>query len=563
MMLAMRCLAVWIKFDSVSWGLAMLSLAIMLGLALGAIRVRGIRLGVSGVLFSCLLFGQFGARIDPTILTFLRDFALIIFVYAIGLQVGPGFFASLRQEGLRLNLLSIAVIVFGAFLTGLFVLFCHLPRYSASGLYTGAFTTTPGLAAGQEALQHKLERWAPQKIGHATSLAGLAYTVTYPFGIVGPILAIVLLQRIFRIDVPHEHRELIAREQERRPPIEHFDFQVTQSLHTGRHLKDHPLLRSKGIVLSRLLRDQTVSVPTGDTEIRLGDVYRAVGTRQALDEVVSVLGQPAKEDVFDTAGDVQRMELVVTRTQVLRRTLAELDLIRRYGVNLVRINRNGVELATKATLRLQFGDVVNVVGPMAGLKDVEMELGNCPDILNRPQLVPIFLGIFLGILVGTIPIMIPGLHSTLRIGLAGGPMIAAILLAQLGNVGSVVWYMPVAANQLFRDFGLAVFLGCVGLQAGDHFYENVRQNHALVLVAWGLVVTILPVFIVGCIARLTLKVNFLTLSGWVAGAMTSSPALLFANDLAPSDAPAIAYAAVAPLGMLMPILCAQLLVIYF
>ena len=559
----MRCLAVWIKFDSVSWGLAMLSLAIMLGLALGAIRVRGIRLGVSGVLFSCLLFGQFGAKIDPTILTFLRDFALIIFVYAIGLQVGPGFAASLRQEGLRLNLLSIAVIVLGALCTGLFVLFCHLPRYSASGLYTGAFTTTPGLAAGQEALLHKLEHNHPQQVGNATSLAGLAYTVTYPFGIVGPILAIVLLQKIFRIKPHDEHHALIARDLERRPPIEHLDFEVTQSLHTGRHLKDHPLLRSKGIILSRLWRNQTVSVPTGETEIRLGDVYRAIGTRQALDEVVSVLGRPAKEGVFDAASDIQRMELVVTRTRVLRRTLAELDLIRRYGVNVVRINRNGVELATKATLRLQFGDVVMVVGPMGGLKDVETELGNCPDILNRPQLVPILLGIFLGILVGSIPIVIPGLHSTLRIGLAGGPMIAAILLAQFGNVGSVVWYMPVAANQLFRDFGLAVFLGCVGLQAGDHFYENVRQNHALVLVGWGLVITIVPVLIVGCIARLTLKINFLTLSGWVAGAMTSSPALLFANDLAPSDAPAIAYAAVAPLGMLMPILCAQLLVIYF
>jgi putative transport protein len=296
--------------------------------------------------------------------------------------------------------------------------------------------------------------------------------------------------------------------------------------------------------------------------VRVGDVFRAVGARAVLEELTAVMGRRSAVDLGSASKDVRRLELVVTRTAVLRRTLRELDLIRRTGVTVTRVNRAGVELAPRANVRLQFGDRVHVVGPEAGLTMVETELGNCQETLNRPQLVPIFLGIFLGVLVGSIPLRVPGLSSTISIGLAGGPMLAAILLSQLGNIGSVVWYMPVAANQLFRDFGLAVFLACVGLQAGDHFVERVVNQHGLVFIAWGAAVTVLPVLIVAILARWRFKTNFVTLSGWVAGAMTSSPALLFANDMVGSDAPAVAYAAVAPLGTLLPILCAQLLVMF-
>lgn len=258
---------------------------------------------------------------------------------------------------------------------------------------------------------------------------------------------------------------------------------------------------------------------------------------------------------------MRRTELLVTRTQVLRRPLRDLDLIRRTGVTIARVNRAGIELVPKASLRLQFGDSAVVVGPESGLKIVEAEFGNSPDTLNRPQLVPIFLGIVLGVLVGSIPLVLPGLHTKLRIGLAGGPLLAAIILSQLGNIGSVVWYMPIAASSLFRDFGLAVFLACVGLRAGDGFVQNLFQSGGIGLVFWGAVITVLPVLVVGALARLLLKMNFVTLSGWVAGAMTSTPGMMFASDLAGSDAPAAVYAAVAPLGLLAPIVCAQLLVL--
>jgi putative transport protein len=543
-----------VSTSSAAQGMARLALAVTLGLALGAIRYRGIRLGISGVLFSALLFGQLGLSVNHEVLEFLRDFALIVFVYAMGLQVGPSFMASLRQEGLRLNILSLAVVALGAVFTAAIVLGVKLPREVASGLYSGAFTTTPGLAAGQEALARIT---AADK---ASTRAGLAYTVTYPFGVVGPIFVIVMLKRFFRIQMADERANLQAAEQERRPPLEAIDFKVTVPEHAGKPLRDHPLLRNKGILFSRMLRDQIMTVPTGDTLVQIGDIFRAVGSRQALNEIVLAMGEPASE-MPQAVGDIERTDIVVTRTKVLRRSLADLDLIRRTGATIGRVSRAGVDLAPKATLRLQFGDRVTVVGTQRAIKLVEDELGNCPDTLNRPQLVPIFLGIALGVLVGSIPLAIPGLRTSIRIGLAGGPMLAAIALSQLGNIGSVIWYMPVAASALFRDFGLAVFLACVGLQAGDHFWQNLIGQGGAELVVWGAVVTIVPVLLVGLAARWLLKMNFITLSGWIAGAMTSTPALVFANDIAGSDSPAAVYAAVAPLGILVPIICSQLLVV--
>ena len=400
------------SLGAASWGLATLSLAVTFGLAAGAIRIRGIRLGVSAVLFSALLFGQLGLAVDAKVLEFLRDFALIIFVYAIGLQVGPGFVASLRQEGLRLNILSLAVLVLGAAMTGVLVWLAKLPHGSAAGLYAGAFTTTPGLAAGQDAL--RLSRAAGADGGAtAVATASLAYTVAYPFGVLGPILVIVALRKVFNVRIGDELAKFIELEQAKRPPIEFIDVEVTRPNHADIALKEHPLLREHGITFSRLLRADAVTVPTGDTTVQVGDVYRAVGPRTGLNEVVAAMGQRSKINLSTSTGDIHRREFVVTRTQVLRRTLRELDFIRRAGVTLSRVNRSGIELAPLASLRLVFGDRVVAVGPEAGLKIVEDELGNCMDALNRPQLIPIFLGIVLGVVIGSVPLAIPGLNVKL------------------------------------------------------------------------------------------------------------------------------------------------------
>ena len=535
--------------------LAILSLAVTLGLALGAIQFRGFKLGISGVLFSSLLFGQIGLTVDPHILAFLRDFSLILFAYAIGLQVGPGFADSLKADGLRLNVLSILVLVLGAGLTAAVVKIVGIPSASSTGLYAGAFTTTPGLAAGQEVLRHS----ASASIADAVKAAGMAYAVTYPVGMIGPVWAVALMRRWFRVDIGQERAAHAAALESRRPATTWLDIEITRAEATCDSIRHHWATRGFNVVFSRLLRDGKVSVPTGETRLAIGDVIRAVATKPVLDELLPLLGKPSAIDLASITGDVGRLELIVTKTHVLGKTLRELDLINRHGVTLPRVIRFGVDLAPNGALALRFGDVVTAVGPAEGLKAVEKELGNSPDALNRPQLVPIFLGIVLGVIVGSVPIPVPGMTGGIKLGLAAGPMVVAIFLSRLGNIGSVIWYMPGAANQLFRDFGLALFLACVGLQQGDQYIQKIFSGDGLKLVLLGVAVTTLPVLVVGALARKKFKMNFLTLSGWAAGAMTSSPALLYAGEISGSEAPALAYAAVAPLAMIVPILCCQAL----
>jgi putative transport protein len=413
-------------------------------------------------------------------------------------------------------------------------------------------TSTPGLAAAQETLRDH---------GDAATRAAIAYSVTYPFGIVGPMLVIILLRRVFRVRLEDERAALADSEKKHRPRIEMMDVEVTEPAHAGKRLAEHPLLRDSQIVLSRILRDDVMAVPTADTVVQVGDVYRAFGPPDRLSSFVSAIGRRSAIDETKLHGDVSRMDIVVTRRHALHRSLRDLDLIHRFGVTIARVHRAGVELSPKGTLRLAFADQVTAVGPKANLEKVEDELGNCQEKLNQSQLIPIFLGIVLGVMVGSIPLVLPGLHGSLRIGLAGGALLAAIGLSQLGSLGPVVWYMPAAANALFRDFGLAIFLACVGFEAGDHFVQRAAQTAGLTLVLWGAVITVLPVLVVACFARAVLGMNFLTLSGWTAGAMGSSTTLFFAEEMTASNAPAVPYAAVLPLAELMPIICAQVLAI--
>jgi putative transport protein len=539
-------------------GLAVLSLAVTIGLVLGNISIAGIKLGVSGVLFSALLMGQLGLTTDHEVLLFLRDFSLILFVYTIGLQVGPGFVESLRSEGLQLNLLSIAVLVVGAGMTAVCVALTGLNKFCSTGLYAGAFTTTAGLAAGQEALSH-LFRGDQTTASQAVAAAGLAYAVTYPAGLVGPVLMLPFMAKLFRIDMKKERQDHLTRAHTRRPPGAVVDVEVTNPAMDGHCLKELDFVHSGQVVFSRLLRGAIMTVPTSHTRIELGDMLRAIGEEPVLEQVVATLGKRSEIDLASIPSDVARKELIVTRKQVIGKTLRELNLIKRTGVVLATMTRAGVALIPRATTTLRFGDSVTAVGPQEGLAALETELGNSPDELARPQLIPIFLGVVLGIVVGSIPVMLPGLHATIKLGLAGGPMLAAIVLSRLGKVGSVVWYMPAAASSLMREFGLAVFLACVGLQQGDHFVQKLFTPGGLAVVAWGLVITTIPLLLVAILARLVFKMNFLTLTGWAAGAMTSTPALLYAGDMTQSDAPALAYAAVAPLAMIVPILCCQVL----
>jgi putative transport protein len=554
-------------YGSVPAGLATLSIAVAIGIALGNVRVKGVRLGIAAVLFVALLFAEFGLSIQPEVLEYFRDFALVLFVYTLGLQMGPGFFASIRAEGLRLNFLAVTVVLLGAVTTALIVYFAKLPREIAAGLFTGGFATTPALAAGQEAL-HGFFNAHPganssatlAATTHAMAATNLAYSVAYPFGLTGPILLVILFRVIFRVKIKDEVQALADAEQISRPPQSVVDIEVTSPQMTGVALRDQRCHQSRGVLFTRLLRGQTQSVPTASTVIQMGDIFRAVGPQSALDELVKLLGKVSAINLAEVNTHVDRADLLVTQGKVLGKHLRELDLINRHGVTIARIQRSGVDLPARAGTTLHFGDTVTVVGPDAGIKAMETELGNSTDAVNQTQLIPIFLGIWLGVIVGSVPILIPGLHTPVRIGLAGGPMLVAIALSRLGNIGSVVWYMPPAANQILRDFGMAVFLACVGFQSGDHFFEKLIYGGGLPLVGWGAVITIVPMLLVGLFARIVFKMNFVTLTGLISGAMTSSPTLLFSNETTASTAPAVAYAAVYPLAMLVPVFCAQLLV---
>jgi len=540
-------------------GLLVLATAVVIGLALGSVRVYGIRLGVSGVLFSALAFSQFHLLAPPPeiVLGFLRDFSLTILVFSIGLQVGPGFIESMRAEGLKLNLLAVAVILIGAALAVLAAFIPGTAPHSTSGLFSGAFTTTTALAAGQEILRQTLAG-SPDKFTKALAVTGLAYAVTYPFGLVGPSLVIAGLRRALRINVADERAALQAAQQARRPPAGILDIEITNPQYTGIALRDHPLVRDSPAFFSRLVRNGRMTIPTADTIVQRGDIYRAVGPVAELQKLVEAIGRPSPINIDHLATNIQRMEILVTRPHILRKSLRDLAIPARTGVTFTRVLRSGVNLVPSANLTFKFGDTAVAIGPDEGLKTVAAELGNSRASLDQPRLIPIFMGIALGILIGSIPIHLPGLSTPLQIGLAGGPMIAAILLSQLGNIGSVVWYMPAPSNQLFRDLGLAVFLACVGFQSGDHLLQRLIDG-GLVFVLCGAIITVVPVFVVALLARRVFKMNFITLSGMVAGAMTSTPALMFATEFTGSDAPAVAYASVAPLCMLAPILSAQIL----
>jgi putative transport protein len=364
------------------------------------------------------------------------------------------------------------------------------------------------------------------------------------------------MRRLFGVNVKEELQAHAAVHQ---PATSYLDVEVANPDLNGVALRELAFARAHNVVFSRILHDQQVTVPTAETRLAVGDVLRAVATKSVLDRLVNHMGRESHIDLATLSGDVKRADIVVTRTAVLRKTLRELDMTNRHGVALAGLTRAGVNLIPTASTVLHFGDSVVAVGPAAAINAVEEELGNSLQAVNRSQLVPIFLGIGLGVLVGSIPIAIPGVRGGLRLGLASGPMLVAIMLSRLGNIGSMVWHMPAAANQLFRDFGLAVFLACVGLEQGDHFAQKLLSAGGLELVAWGAVLTVVPLMAVGVIARKYFKMNFIVLSGWAAGAMTSTPALLFAAEMTQSDAPALAYAAVAPLALIVPILCCQVL----
>lgn len=537
-----------------------LSLVAGAGLALGALKIRGLGLGIAGVLFAGIAFGHFGVSIQDTTREFARELGLVLFVYSIGLQVGPGFLASLRRQGLRLNLLAAAVVLLGVGVVLVLRFAGGVEPAAAVGLLSGATTNTPSLAAAQQALREAVPDAAT--LARVAKLPGLGYAVAYPFGVVGIILVMLLVRAVFRILPAAEAEELERRRAAEAPPLSRANLEVANPNLDGLPLEKVPLAAGSGLVVSRVWQDGTLQVPRPDTRLRLGDVLLAVGRREDLDALRVVVGKESELDLRRLPSPITTKRLIVTRAAATGRTLAEHDFLRRFGVQVTRVSRAELELQATPDFELQYGDTVLAVGEAGDLQKVGAELGDSPRSLNYPHLVPMFLGVALGIAVGSWPFSLPGIPAPVRLGLAGGPLVVAILLARVGKLGPLVWYMPISANYALRETGIVLFLAAVGLGAGDVFVDTLIRGDGLYWMACGAAITVVPILVVGAFARAALRMNYLTLCGLLAGSMTDPPALSFASSVTRSEAPSVAYATVYPLTMILRVLSAQLLVIY-
>lgn len=512
------------------------------------------------MLFSGIVFGHFGLQIDHGILDFVREFGLILFVFTIGLQLGPGFLASLRRHGLRLNVMAAAVVLLGAGVTALGAWLHGYDFFAALGLFSGATTNTPSLGATQQTLATVGNLPAGK-----AAIPALAYAVSYPIGIVGIISSLLITRAIFRID-PVREAELFRAEQQRGiEPLGRLNVVVENKNIEGVAIGQVPGRRETGVVISRIRRagQKTVFTATDDATLHLGDTLLIVGTWRGLEQFTRVIGSASEADLMKAPGAVTHRKIVVTHKAVLGKTLVELGLEHLYSVAVTRVSRADIEMTAVPDLRLQFGDVLHVVGDEEGLRNASTMLGNSVKALNETQFVPIFVGIALGILAGTLPISFPGLPVPVKLGLAGGPLVLAILLGRLGHIGPLVWHMPASANLAFRELGITLFLACVGLKAGAPFFHTVFTSEGLSWIIGAACIAMIPLLAVALIGRAVMKLNFMTLIGLMAGSMTDPPALAFANAISKSDAPSVAYATVYPLTMLLRILAAQIMTLLF
>lgn len=540
----------------VAHAIGALAFVCVLGMALGSLKYRGIGLGTAGVLFAGILVGHFGEPVDHATLDFVKEFGLVLFVFTIGLQLGPGFFAALREKGVRMNGLAGAIVVLGVIVACLAGRLAGFDPAAVLGIYSGAVTNTPSLGAGSQAISTMVGVSADQQ-----SMPALAYAVTYPVAILGIIVSLLILKRIFHIDAAKEAAEFAASNQRKVDPLERRTLEVTNpSLH-GICLAEVPGRLEAGVTISRVRHDGETVIAHEDTILHRHDLMSVVGTGSGLDQFQLVVGQRSNEDLSLEESLITFRRVAVTDRKVLGKSVGQLELGERFDVAVTRVTRADLEMSAVPGLRLQFGDQVQIVGRSEDLDRATKVLGNSLKELTETHFIPLFIGIVLGIALGTLPIVIPGMPQPVKLGLAGGPLVVALILGRIGRVGRQVWHMPVNTNLAFREFGIALFFAAVGLNAGAKFFVTVFSATGLQWLIAGLAVTMVPLLLVGIFSRVVLKMNFMDLSGLLAGSMTDPPALAFASNISGSDAPTVGYATVYPLTTLMRILSAQILAI--
>ena len=533
-----------------------LSLICATGLAMGRIKIFGVSLGVTFVFFAGIIAGHFGLSIDSQMLNYAESFGLVIFVYALGLQVGPGFFSSFRKGGVQLNMLAVGVILIGTLMTvlGSYALQISLP--DMVGILCGATTNTPALGAAQQTLK---------QMGLESSTPALGCAVAYPLGVVGVILAVLAIRKAL---VRKEDLELKEKEDVNKPYI--VAFQVHNPAIFNKSIKEVGGLSSyPKFVISRLWRDGKVSIPTSEKVIKEGDRLLVITSEKDTPALTVLFGEQEhtdwnKEDIDWNAIDSQLISqrIVVTRPELNGKKLGSLHLRNHYGINISRVYRSGVQLLATAELTLQLGDRLTVVGEAAAIQNVEKVLGNAVKSLKEPNLVAVFIGIGLGLALGAIPISIPGISAPVRLGLAGGPIIVGILIGTFGPRMHMVTYVTRSANLMLRALGLSLYLACLGLDAGARFFDTVFRPEGLLWILAGFLLTVVPVLIMGLVSFKWMKVDYGTTAGMLCGSMANPMALNYANDTIPGDNPSVAYATVYPLCMFLRVIIAQVLLMF-
>ena len=550
--------------DSLASTVLLYSFVIFAGIYLGKIKIFGVSLGVTFVLFVGIFMGHFGYIVDNNVLHFLREFGLILFIFSIGMQVGPGFFSSFKEGGVKMNALAVTGICLNVVIMLTIYFFQGGSEGPTSisqlvGIRSGAVTNTPGLGAAQQTfLQVNPEGY------DVSQQMSMGYAAAYPLGVIGIIFTMILLKKIFHIDTEKEHAELENDEKTSMLAPHMISLKVTNSMIDGlTMIKLHTLI-SCDYVMSRIEKpDGHVIIPTSKDTIHEGDICLVVCSQQDEEIFTRFIGPVVDKEWEMDKGPVVSRRILVTKTEYNGVKLGSMRLHSAYKLNVTRVNRAGVDLLAAPNLRLQMGDRITVVGKLDDINNLANKLGNSMKRLNEPNLITMFIGIFLGILVGSIPLQFPGMSVPMKLGLAGGPLIVAILIGAYGHKFHLVTYTNSSANLLLREMGICLFLASVGIAAGKDFVSTVFNAQGALWVGYGFIITVVPLIVISIIARAKYKLNYFSIIGMMSGSYTDPPALAYANKVAGNDAPAVAYSTVYPLTMFMRVIAAQLVILFF
>ena len=530
-------------------------LVAVLGILLGKISFFKIKLGIAGILFSGLLIGHLGAVTDAHVLHFIKEFGLILFVYSIGLEVGPRFITSLKKNGLKINMLATGIVVLGFLIAVAIKFVFDVPTSVITGIMCGAVTNTPSLGAAQQTISDVVG------VGANTEIVGMGYAIAYPFGIFGIIISMILLRVIFKIDVKKEEDQYKKEITGLDGKLIAINIEITNQNLIGKSIHFLKDTCSKDFVLSRIYRNNEFIAADYKTTLEKYDVLYGVSVESNFDNIRLNLGKINITKEFEVSGKLGIKQVMITNKKLAGKSIKQIGISRQYPVNITRIYRNGNELMPKEEDSIEFGDTVRIVGEKEALNKVSKLLGNSGKDLSHPNIMPIFMGILFGVIIGLLPINIPGLPAPAKLGLAGGPLLIALILGHKGRIGKLDFYMTPSANLFVRELGIVLFLTCVGISSGKYFVQTLL-NEGFVWMLYGITITFIPLLLFAIIAR-SMNMNYLSICGLLSGSMTDPPALEFANSIAPVQAQSTAYATVYPLVMFLRVLLAQILVLLF